>query len=229
MTVLAVDFISELQTQLNDETGVYWEPEELQRWVNQMQRTMCIWKKDSYVLTTNINFVTGPKQTLPTDGIFLFDVVRNKSGYGGTITRVNYKDLPRNWPDKTVETTEGIKHYMYNPSQPTVFYVYPNYTASTSNQMEIIYGSLPPVIDVYENGDDLKSNPTNTTIVVEDVGALHDGVMGRACLKQTGHAMADRAAMYLSQFAAALGKDAAAAAVADPNARVDRRIEDGAR
>lgn len=227
MTMSAVAFIAELQDQLNDETGVYWEPEEIQNWVNQMQRTMCLWKKDSYVKTVMTNLVVGPKQTLPADGAFLFDIVRNKSGFGGTVTRVDYKDLPRNWPEKTIDAALGIKHYMYNPSHPTEYYIYPNYAASTSNQLEIVYGAVPPLIDVYINGDELKGSPSNTSLVVRDVGALHDGVMGRCCLKQTGHAMAERAAMYLGQFDAAIGKAAAATMAADPNRTVDKRVEDG--
>lgn len=214
----AKSFIEQLLLQLNDETGVYWRPYEVQSWLNMAQRTAALWKKDSAVETRWHDITTGPRQTLDTDVVQLFDVVRNGAGFGGTVTLVKPSDMPRDWPDWTVASaSDGVEHYMYNPADPKAFYIYPHYSAVTTNKLEVVVGYIPAEIDVWLSNSREKDTPLVTTVAVQDAAMLHDYVMFRACLKQNTHAMSARAMAYAQQVMVALGKEAEAKMLADPN------------
>lgn len=218
MSLLAVEFIDQLLKQLNDETGVYWRPYEVQSWLNMAQRMAALWKRDSVVEARWVDIEPGPRQVLDSDVVQLFDIVRNASRFGGVVTLVKSSDMPRDWPEwEVAEETDGVEHYIYNPAEPRVFYIYPHYGDETLNQLEAVVGIIPAEIDMYLSTSRLKETPSVTTVAVQDTAMLHDYVMFRACLKQNTHAASARAPMYAQQVMVALGKEAEAKMLADPN------------
>jgi len=217
MGVLAAEVISQALQQLGEEgVGTFWGVSEIQRWLNLGQRTMCIWKPDSYMVTRWLPLALGPRQVIPADCVRLFDVVRNDPEHGGAaITLVERADLPMNWPTAVVVDGVGVEHWMYLPSNAKNFYIYPAYDEATDNKIEAICGAIPPVVDAYV-GDAANPAPACAEIMVDDTDALLNSVLFRACLKQTDSGVRDRAAFFAQQYLIALGKGREAALMANP-------------
>lgn len=213
----AAEVIAQAIQQLGEEgVGTFWGVFEIQRWLKLGQRTMCLWKPDSYVLAQWLPLVLGPRQALPAGCVRLFDVVCNDPEHGGAVMLVERGDLPASWPTAVVTEGVGIEHWMYQPADAKNFYVYPSYDERTENRLEVICGAIAPAVDLYLPGNAPNPAPTCTEIMVDDTDALLNYVLFRACLKQTDHGVRDRAAFFAQQYLIALGKGREAALMANP-------------
>lgn len=183
--MLASDIISRVRIVLNDLTGVHWADPELLSWINDGQLIVAIIRPDSVARTAAMSLVAGTKQSIPSDGIRLLDVVRN---VGGRAIRIIDRDVLDLFDPNWHKSTAGeIKHYVYDNRVPMDFYVYPQ--AKAAQQIEITYSKIPT-----------KVAATTDALAVADIyqDIIVNYVLFRAYSKDAEHAAnASMAATYL--------------------------------
>lgn len=211
-TITAQSIIDRAAIIIQDETGTRWPSDELLKWLNDGQREIVMLKPDSYAQNESMALAAGTKQSLPTAGIALIDVVRNMGVDGSTpgkvIRRIDRRILDDQHPDWHEETPSAeVGHYAFDQRDPKHFYVWP--PADGTTQVEIIYSASPTEI----------SDPANT-ITLDDVyaNALLDYILYRAYSKDADYAgNAQRAISARASFMASLGLQDYAEAVYNPN------------
>ena len=110
-----------------------------------------------------------------------------------------------------------ILHYMYDPREPRVFYVYPPAAASGAS-VEVTYASVPT--DIAEPADGALYTAVSGNIGVPDIyaNAVQDYVLYRAYTKDSEYAgNAARAQAHYAAFANALGVEIKATVAVGPN------------
>ena len=149
MATLVSSVIADANTILND-TGVRWTTAELVKWINEAQLQIVQIYPPANSKNVSLTLVPGTKQTLPTTAILLIDVVRNMGATGtvpGKIIRVTTREsldsADPNWHASA--PTNVVSNYVYNPADPTHFYVYPP-QPSAPTSIEVIYSAVPAVV-----------------------------------------------------------------------------------
>jgi len=201
-TTKVVDILGRASIILQDSTNVRFPNDELLKFFNDAQKEVVLHRPDANMQNVN-NFtcVAGSKQTIPTTGLRLVDVVRNVGGRA--ITQVDRKILDEtlpNWHETTADGTRKIEHFIFDPADPKHFYVYPK--ATTAFQLEIVFSAAPSDISISNFSTD------TTTISVDDVYAnsLLDYILYRAYQKDSEFAgNAQRSMMHYQGFTNALG------------------------
>ena len=131
MAVTAQSIIRRVVETLNDTTSVRWPVSELVRYLNDAQREVGTYRPDALVSGTTHTLAAGSKQALPANGLKLLDIVRNASSSSRAVRMVSRQILDAqvpNWHNLTGSTE--ILHFIYDPRDPLVFYVYPPAAAS---------------------------------------------------------------------------------------------------
>lgn len=201
-TTKVVDILGRASIILQDATNVRFPNDELLKFFNDAQKEVVLHRPDANMQNVN-NFtcVAGSKQTIPTTGLRLVDVVRNVGGRA--ITQVDRKILDEtlpNWHETTADSTRKIEHFIFDPADPKHFYVYPK--ATTAFQLEIVFSAAPSDISISN------FNTDTTTISVDDVYAnsLLDYILYRAYQKDSEFAgNAQRSMMHYQGFTNSLG------------------------
>jgi hypothetical protein len=183
---------------LQDEQYVRWTGPELLAWLNDGQREIVLHKPNAYVKTAAFVLQAGSKQTLEADAVSLIDIPRNVNG--PAVRVVSREILDAHSPGwHTMSPATAIKHYMYNPLDPKVFYVYPPATVSPNPvNVDLVYAGLPADVE----------NLPNATILVEDIyaTALVNYMLYRAYSKDAEYAAnAALSQGFYGQFMALLG------------------------
>ena len=117
------------------------------------------------------------------------------------------------WHDIT--QAAEILHYMYDPRDRSIFYVYP--PATTSAKLDIVYSVYPA--DVTEPGDGATWDDVTGDIDVPDIygNVIQDYILYRAYTKDSEYAgNAQRAQAHYGTFANALGIEISATIQAGP-------------
>ena len=209
-TISTASVIDKAQTVLQDTTGVRWPDAELLDWLNDGQQSIVIYKPNAYVRTIAVLMVQGTKQSLPSDGVQLVNVVRNMGANGttpGRAIRIAQQEMldarVPNWHGSTASAE--VQHFVYSALNPKTFYVYPPNTGT--GYVEMAYGAEPP-------------NATlGGAITVDNIyqTALLDYMLYRAFSKDTEFADQSRSTSYLNAFIAALTGKVRVEMGADPN------------
>jgi hypothetical protein len=213
-TIIANSVIEKAQTILQDTTGVRWPvANELLGWLNDGQREVVILKPNSHVKNIAVRLAAGTKQSLPSDGVQLIDVVRNMGTDGNTpgrAVRIVMREIldaqVPNWHSATAAA--DAKHYVYSLLDPKNFYVYPPQPAANQGYVEMVYGAAPA--DATLNGP----------ITLDDIyqNVLVDYILYRAYSKDTEYAAdQNRAATHQNAYIAALTGKAKVEVGANPN------------
>ena len=201
-TTKVVDVLDRASIILQDADHVRFPNAELLKFFNDAQREVVLHRPDSNMQNASFTPADGSKQTIPSGGITLVDVVRNIGGYA--ITQVERKILDEtlpNWHNTTQDTTRKIEHFVFDAADPKTFYVYPKAIAA-SDSIEIIYSSPPADIAISNFSTDTQ------TITLDDVYAnsLLDYILYRAYQKDAEFAgNAQKSAMHYQGFANSLG------------------------
>jgi hypothetical protein len=207
MTIAASAIIRRAVETLQDPTSVRWPVAELVRYLNDGQREIVLYRPDAMVTNTTVTCVAGTKQSLPALGSKLIEVVRNAASSSAkkSIRMINREILDAQTPGwHNLTGTVDILHFMYDPRDPRVFYVYP--PATTSAQVDIVYSSYPA--DVTEPADGALYSAVSGNISVPDIygNVLGDYILYRAYTKDSEYAgNAGRAQAHYTAFANALG------------------------
>jgi hypothetical protein len=171
-------------------------PDDVMRdWLNAGQLEVGIVKPNAVATSASVQLVTGAKQTLPADGFFLIDVVRNMGADGKTpgraIVERSKGNLDRILPNWNAGTTGVPKHFMYDEQQPLVFWVYP---PANAQYAEILYSKFPTAVaDLYPG--------TPITISAIYANALSSYICSRIAEEERDK---DMAVYFYSQFLAAI-------------------------
>lgn len=157
MAVTVQSVLDRVQQTLQDTGGIRWSSTaELILWVNDAQREIALLKPDATATNTTVTLATGTKQSIPTAGNRLLNVVRNmsaaSSGTGKRTIRLVSRDildsLEPSWHDPTVkgDAKHGaiVKHFIYDDQNPRNYYVYPG--VSGNAYLEIIYSANPTTV-----------------------------------------------------------------------------------
>ena len=193
---------------LQDTSQVRFPQAELMTFLNDAQREIVLHRPDAKTVNGTMTCVAGSKQSIPSTGLRLIDVVRNDGGRA--ITQIDRKILDETLPDwhnTTADATKKVEHFVYDPADPKNFYVYPN--ATTSMDIEVIYSTAPADI----------TYSSTAVITLDDIyaNAILDYMLYRAYQKDSEYAgNAERSMMHYQSFANALGIKSRADAAIDP-------------
>ena len=205
MTIAASSIIRRVVETMQDNTSVRWPVAELVRYLNDGQREVVLYRPDSMVTNATVALVSGAKQAIPSTGSKLIDVIRNTAGTKRSVrmTVRNILDTQSpNWYNLTGVTE--ILHYMYDPRDPKVFYVYPPAAASGAS-VEVVYSAYPT--DIAEPADGAVYSAVTGNISLPDIygNVLADYILYRAYTKDSEYAgNAQRAQAHYAAFQAAL-------------------------
>jgi hypothetical protein len=204
MPISALSIIRRVVETLQDTTSIRWPVAELVRYLNDGQREVVLYRPDSMVTNSTVTCVAGSKQTLPANGAKLIEVIRN-SGTKRAVRLTNREILDAQMPGwHALAGQNEVLHYMYDPRDPRVFYVYP--PATTSAQLDIVYAAYPT--DVVEPADGATYTAVTGNISLPDIygNVLQDYILARCYMKDSEYAgNAQRAQAHYTLFANALG------------------------
>jgi hypothetical protein len=227
MPIAAREVIKRGVITTQDTTSIRWPIDEWVRYLNDGQRELMIHRPDAFNKSATVNCVDGARQALPADGVKLIDVRRNAGVDSQRAVRMCNREildaqLP-NW--HAMNPAREIVHYMYDPREPKVFYVYPPARA-TEARLEINYSASPT--DIAEPAPGGTYADVTGDIDVEDIyaNALLDYMLYRVYNKDADYAgNGARAAAHYAAFANALGLEIkttlalAPTSIGNPNAR----------
>ena len=219
MAITAQSIVRRAVETLQDTTSIRWPIPELVRYLNDGQREIVLYRPDSMVTNATVTCVAGSKQSLPANGAKLIEVIRN-ARTGGTKSAVrltNREILDAQTPGwHNLTGKDDVLHFMYDPRDPKVFYVYP--PATTSAQLDIVYSAYPT--DVTEPGEGSLYTDVTGNISLPDIygNALLDFLLYRAYSKDSEYAgNAQRAQAHYAAFANTLGIEIKATVAVGPN------------
>jgi hypothetical protein len=219
MALTAQSIIRRAVETLQDTTSVRWPVNELVRYLNDGQREVVLYRPDSMVTNSTITCVTGSKQSLPANGAKLIEVIRNAASTSDkkAVRMINREILDSQTPGwHNIAGSVNILHFMYDPRDPKVFYVYP--PATTLAQLDIVYAAYPT--DITEPADGALYTAVSGNISLPDIygNVLLDYILYRAYTKDSTYAgNAQRAQSHYAAFANALGIEIRATVAVAPN------------
>ena len=225
MPIAAQSIIRRVVETLQDTTSIRWPVAELVRYLNDGQREVIVHRPDAMVTNTSLSLAAGTKQGLPSNGAKLIDVVRNSAGNKRAIRMCAREILDAQSPGwHNLAGVTEIVHFMFDPRDPKVFYVYPP-AAAAGAAVDLVYSALPADITEPAAGTDFSA--VSGSLSVPDIysNALQDYVLYRAYTKDSQYAGNEaRAQARYAAFANALGIEIKATvaiapmAVGNPNA-----------
>lgn len=226
MTIAAQSLVRRVVETLQDNTSVRWPVSELVRYLNDGQREIVLYRPDAMVTNATVTLAAGSKQALPSNGSKLIEVVRNNSASSKRAVRlVNREILDAQAPNwHNITGVAEVLHFMYDPRDPKVFYVYP--PALDTAAVDLVYSALPT--DITEPADGSTYTAVTGNISVPDIygNVLQDYMLYRAYSKDSEYAgNAARATAHYQAFANALGIEMTATVnfqpttVSNPNRR----------
>ena len=219
MSIAAQALIRRVVETLQDTTSIRWPVAELVRYLNDGQREIIVHRPDAMVTNASVSLASGTKQSLPANGAKLIDVVRNSAGNRRAIRMCAREILDAQSPGwhKLSGVTE-IVHFMFDPRDPKVFYVYPPAAASGA-AVDLVYSALPTDIAEPAAGTDFGAVTGNISVPDIYSNALQDYVLYRAYTKDSQYAGNEaRAQARYAAFANALGIEIKATVAVAPSA-----------
>lgn len=217
MPIPAQSVIRRCVETLQDPTSIRWPVAELVRYLNDGQREVALYRPDSMGTSATMTCVVGTKQSLPANGAKLIEVVRNVTGTKKAVRLTNREILDAQTPGwHNLAGVDEVLHYMYDPRDPRVFYVYP--PATTSARLDIVYSAYPT--DITEPADGALYTAVTGNIGLPDIygNVLQDYILYRAYTKDSEYAgNAARAQAHYAALANALGVEIKATVAVGPN------------
>ena len=219
MALEAKSIIRRAVDTLQDVTSIRWPVPELVRYLNDGQREVVLHRPDSLSTNEVIDCLAGTKQALPANGAKLIEVVRNAGANSDkrAVRMANREVLDAQLPGwHNVAGADTIMHFMYDPRDPRVFYVYP--PATIAAKLEIVYAAYPT--DVAEPADGSTYDVVTGNISLPDIygNVLLDYILYRSYSKDSEYAgNAQRAQAHYAAFTGALGVEVQATIGVMPN------------
>ena len=219
MSIAAQALIRRVVETLQDTTSIRWPVAELVRYLNDGQREIIVHRPDAMVTNASVSLASGTKQSLPANGAKLIDVVRNSAGTKRAIRMCAREILDAQSPGwHNLSGVTEIVHFMFDPRDPKVFYVYPP-AAVSGAAVDLVYSALPTDIAEPAAGTDFAAVTGNISVPDIYSNALQDYVLYRAYTKDSQYAGNEaRAQARYAAFANALGIEIKATVAVAPSA-----------
>ena len=206
MAITAQSIVHRVVDILQDTTSVRWPVSELVRYLNDGQREVVLYRPDATIKSATVACVAGAKQSLPTDGAKLIDVIRNSASAGTNkavrmVAREVLDAQIPNWYGLTGEL--DVVHFTYDPRDPKTFFVYP--PALTTTRVDITYSAFPT--DITEPAAGSTYGDVSGNLDLPDIygNVVTDYILYRAYSKDSEYAgNAQRAQAHYGAFANAL-------------------------
>lgn len=220
MTISANSVLNSIAVKLFDPDFIRWSVFELYQDLNDGQREIIFMKPDAnmenFEFTLTMNSI---KQSLPSDGVFLFDIVDNVVS-GRLISIVDRKLLSAaapTWHTTTTDEATGIKYFSYNENDPKYFYVYPK--PDSDFKINILYSKLTGDVSAPTAGIGMGIADVTGDLSIADEykNVLIDYVMYRAFSKDSEYSSVTRAQMHYQAFMNGLGARTRVEEMEDPN------------
>lgn len=192
MAYSATTINSELGKQLFDTDEVTWTAAVKSSFVNEAQHLIVALRPDANATTTTLELATTSKQSLPSGGVRLLDIPSNASG--APVQKIEKDRLTELVPAWTTETGTALEFYMFDPENPTVFWVYPKPSAAFS--VDVVYSAEPT-----------EFTTSSSELGVSDIyiTAIYEWVLFRCFSMQTKGAQLGDAQVHLNNFYKILG------------------------
>ena len=151
--MLCSAILSRIRKKLNDPNATAWtDNSDLIPALNEALQALISYRPDAASYTTMMLLVAGTRQTLPSDGVRLLKVIRNRgqSGLSDAGRAIRKADmlvqdaLIPDWHETTGQTV--IDEYFYDSITPKDFYVYPPAPVSPVIGVDISYVRVLPTI-----------------------------------------------------------------------------------
>lgn len=181
-TITAKSIIDKAAIQLLDPDNIRWTRAELLGWLNDGQRQITIMSPNATNKVATIKLTTGTRQSIPSDGWTLLDVIRTMGTDGlkpGRAMRLVSQELLDGfnpyWHSATPTTTP--QNYVFDQQDQTIFYVYP--PNNGKGYVQLNYSPAPADLAV-----------ETQTLLINDIfqTALLDYMLYRACSKDAEYA-----------------------------------------
>lgn len=209
----AAALITRASDLLFDQGKVRWPEAELIRWINDAQRIIVGYRPDLAAVTENILLKAGAKQEMKgetkradvggtpyTQAIRVIEVTRNTHAtYKNAIRITQMENLTAYNPDWATSSaaSDNIKHYMFDESTPTVFWVYPPASGSYTAKVEVTYLAMPT---------EITTGASELSIPDTFFNAALDFVLFRAMTKDAeAGSLSARSQMYQQSFRSYFG------------------------
>lgn len=197
-TILASSVIDKASTLLLDPSNVRWTRAELLGWLNDGQRQISLMAPQTTNKVATIQLAAGTRQSIPSDGWRLLDVMRYMGTNGTTpgravrlISRELIDAYNPHWHSDT--RTNAPQNFLFDEQDQTAFYVYPPNTGN--GYLQINYA--PVNEEITDEADPIAINDIYQT-------PLLDYILYRACSKDAEYAPGlQLAGGYLTTFMAA--------------------------
>lgn len=177
--MIASDITSRARLLLNDIDATRWLDTELFKWISDAQKLVAMMRPDASVATFVMTLIAGTRQSIPSTGFRLLDIIRNVTTVTGSTPANQVVTVPGrsvrivdrevlDTQDPYWHTAPGsaeIKHFIYDNRSPTLFYVYP--PATTAAKLEVVYSVAPT--DVTAAGDTLSISDIYQDVVLNYV------------------------------------------------------------
>ena len=118
-----------------------WSDAELLTFLHDAELALVTARPDTLVSVVTHTCGAEARQSLPPDGIFFVDCLRNVNGH--PITRVDRAVLDRGYPQWVMDTGTVVEHVMQDLRDPTHFWVYP---VCDGANVELTYTPTPPLL-----------------------------------------------------------------------------------
>lgn len=210
-TITVQNIIDRCARMLYDQTNIKWSRSELLDYLNAGQRAIALVAPTTLATVATMQCVSGARQTIPSAGWLLLDVIRNMTG-GTTpgrairvISRRLLESYDPNWQTGTKSAV--VQSYWFDLQDQTSFFVYPPNTGT--GYVEINYSAQPNTL-----------TSEAQTINVPDVvdSALINYILFRACSKAADFSPGMQAATaYLGSFNEMLGSKLTVEQANNPN------------
>lgn len=197
---------------LQDKDNIRWTQPELLRYINDAQREIVLRRPDSATKTVNqLLTASSTRQTIPTDGVRLIEVVRNMTSTGdpGRAVRLTAREVldaqVPNWHATSPVNT--VTQFVFDIRNPRVYYVYPRPAANV--YVELVYSAAP--LDLLQVTD---------VLTLDDIyaNAVIAYVLMRAYQKDEDYARnLDAAALWASMFSGSIGERTQVDGAINPN------------
>lgn len=146
--IQVADVVVRVAQLLQDTTHIRWTIAEKLQYITDAVREVCFYKPEACVKTGVTNLVAGTRQAIPADATTLMDIVRNM-GVGGATPGIAPRAVTREILDAQMPGWHAstpaaeVKHYVFDPQNQRVFYVWPPQPATGQGSLELVYAAEP--------------------------------------------------------------------------------------
>lgn len=147
MTTTVAKVVADAGQILQDTGATRWGNNELLSWVNDGQRELVTLKPEANTKISSVALVAGTRQTLPTDGVQFFRVIRNMGTAPGNtpgraVRNVDLAAMDAQSPDWHSATATAVTTAsMFDAHDPLRFYVHP--PSNAAGFVEVLYSAYP--------------------------------------------------------------------------------------